>query len=233
MKFLIFSNCDSGSHHGCSYLELSKITMPSYKEYCDIHGYDFYFHQNEGTERMGRLSGYAKYDVFLERLKDYDWVFSVECDSMLMNQTIRLENLIDDYHNIVLSRTSNPNLIELNTGPILIKNCEWSINLVKRILEKKEYYNHQMVDQASITDEVNGSSDILSRCKIMPLRFFNSFYHAWHSENNFRVGDFICHAAGASNDYRAKLFSFLSGNIIKIPKYTIPLKPFLNIGDEL
>ena len=88
MKFLIFSYYNKLAHHGCSFDELAKTTIPTYKEYCEKHGYDFYCKTQNFTE--GRTVGWSKFEIFLENMDKYDWMFYVECDSMLMNQTIRL-----------------------------------------------------------------------------------------------------------------------------------------------
>ncbi len=224
MKFLIFTYFDDNCHHGCSFRELSKLTIPSFQEYCGTHGYDFYCKDSNFTP--GRTVGWTKFEIFLEKIDKYDWIFYVECDSMLMNQTIRLENLIDDHHDIIISRTENKNDIELSCGPMLVKSSEWNRDFFNKMLNKKEYYTNQMVEQAAITDEIRNNEESRKHCKIMPLRFFNSFSHFWHLEGNFKVGDFICHAPGCSNDYRYRLFTELKEKIIRIPNYNIETQPF-------
>ena len=230
MKFLIFSYYNKLAHHGCSFDELAKTTIPTYKEYCEKHGYDFYCKTQNFTE--GRTVGWSKFEIFLENMDKYDWMFYVECDSMLMNQTIRLENLIDNHHDIIMTKTDTPNTIELNCGPMLVKSSEWNKKFFEHLLNKKEYYSHQMVEQAAISDEVNQNEEARKHFKIMNLRFFNSYYHEWHPNGNYKHGDFILHLAGTSNSYREKVFKEMKDNIIKSNDYKISCKPFLNIGDE-
>lgn len=229
-KILVFSCFDGNSHHGCSYPELAKITMPSYEEYCKVRGYDFAIK----TEfNPARPMPWGKFEFMLENMDKYDYQFYVECDSMLMNQTIKLEDLFDDNYDILISRTSRKDIIEVNTGPIMIKSCEWSKSFLTILINQRpEYYTKQMLEQQLFIDEINNNENVRKRCKIMNCRAFNSFYHEWHQESNYKSGDFIIHAAGSSNDYRVKLFIFLKDYIIKIPNYNIPYKPFLNIGDE-
>lgn len=228
-RILVFTVYNEDSHEGCSYSELAKITMPSYEEYCRIHGYDFKI-KNQNV-LPGRLIGWSRFEFFLENIDNYDYMFYVETDSMLMNQTIRLENLIDDNYDVIVSYTSqNLDKIELNTGPTLIKCSEWSKKLLNKFVNNKSYWHHQMVDQAMFNDEINNNTETKSKCKLVPLRFFNSFAHEWHQDSNFQIGDFICHAAGSSNDYRKNLFTSLGNHIIKMPAKLI-YKPFLNHGD--
>ena len=89
-----------------------------------------------------------------------------------------------------------------------------------------------MVEQAAISDEVNQNEETRNHFKIMNLRFFNSYYHEWHPNGNYKHGDFILHLAGTSNSYREKVFKEMKDNIIKSNDYKISCKPFLNIGDE-
>jgi hypothetical protein len=228
-RILVFTVYNKDSHVGCSYSELAKITMPSYEEYCKIHGYDFKI-KNQNV-LPGRLIGWSRFEFFLENIDNYDYMFYVETDSMLMNQTIRLENLIDDNYEIIVSRTSRQDLIELNTGPTLIKCSDWAKKIFTSFYNNVEYKNHPMVDQEMFNNKINTDSDFRKKCKIVPLRFFNSFCHKWHQEDNFQIGDFICHAAGSSNDYRVGLFHYLNQFIIKMPQ-AVNYNPFLNIGDK-
>lgn len=228
-RILVFTVYNEDSHEGCSYSELAKITMPSYEEYCKIHGYDFKV-KNQNV-LPGRLIGWSRFEFFLENIDNYDYMFYVETDSMLMNQTIRLENLIDDNYEMIVSKTSRKDTIDLNTGSTLIKSSDWTRRLFTRLYNNQEYKTHQFVDQQLLSDIINNEEEVRKKCKIVPLRFFNSFSHKWHLDSNFQIGDFICHAAGSSNDYRMKLFRYLKNNIIKMPK-PLQFNPFLNIGDE-
>ncbi len=228
-RILVFSMYSNDSHEGCSYSELAKITMPSYEEYCKIHGYDFKsICINPST---GRLIGWDRFKFFLDNIDNYDYLFYVETDSMLMNQTIRLEHLIDDNYEIIVSKHSREDIDEFNTGPTLIKCSEWTRNFFTILYNNQEYKKHELVDQQLFTDTVNWEWSIKEHVKIVPLRFFNSFTHQWFPNDNFQMGDFICHAAGCSNSYRLKLFNYLKNHIIKMPA-PVNFKPFLHNTDE-
>lgn len=226
-KFLVFTYFDDNCHHGCSFRDIAKITTQSFKDYCDINSYDFIIKDSNFTP--GRTIGWTKFEIFLENLNKYDWIFYLEADSMIMNETIRLENLVDNNYNIIISQTSDGGL---SCGPMFIKSSDWSKEFCKKMLSKTEYYSNPMVEQSAINDEIRNNEETKKHCRINNLRMFNSFYHQFHPENQYKPGDFIIHGAGQSNSYRAALFTFLKDKIIKIPNYKIPYKPFLNIGDE-
>ena len=81
-----------------------------------------------------------------------------------------------------------------------------------------------MVEQAAISDEVNQNEEVKKHFKIMNLRFFNSYYHDWHPNGNYKHGDFILHLPGRSNESRYEIFNELKNHIIKTPNYKIPFK---------
>lgn len=229
-KILVFTVFNNESHVGCSYADLAKITMPSYEEYCKIHGYDFLI--RDKNVLPGTLTGWTRFEVFLENIDKYTHIFYVECDSMLMNQTIRLENLIDDNYDMILAKTNKREVIEINFGPMLVKSSQWTKEFLTMLLNDRSYENHPMKSQQQLNDIINSQENVKQKIKIVNARFFNSQMHDWFPDDNFKPGDFICHAAGSSNDYRLKLFNYLKDYIIKTPSYIIPYKPFLNIGDE-
>ena len=221
-KFLVFSYYSNKVSGYNPHFELSKITTPTFEQYCKIHNYDFCC-RNVDFNRLG----WAKLDIFLEESDKYDWIFYVECDSMLMNETIRLENLIDNNYELIISKTNRTEYVELNTGPMLMKCSEWNRIFFDEILNNKNYQSNLAAEQSALMNEVNTNENIKKKIKLVELRYFNSLYHQWHPYVNFKIGDFITHSAGCSMDFRFKLFNELKNHIIKVPDYKIPFEPFI------
>lgn len=232
-KFLVFSYHNENRHHGRTFKEIGELTRASKEEYCQVHGYDFYL--KDSNFDYSKRQGFERWDIFLDKIKDYDWLWYIEADLMIMNQTIRLENLIDDKYDFIIGESnSNGEIKEVNNGSILIKKSDWSLSFLKHIDSLKKYYHHPWATQQAIIDYINIThpEEAKEHIKIVPLRYFNSYYHEWHPQHNFQMGDFVLHAAGSSNDYRFALFNEIKNYIIKTPKEKIKIKPFLNIGDE-
>jgi len=229
-KILVFTYGDTNSHYGCSFSDLLKITNSSKEEYCETHGYDFYC-RTEGI-RTDRAIGWEKIQIICDHIDKYDYIFYVECDACIINQTIKLENLIDDNHDVIFGKVSNTkDHIQINSGVFLVKCSEWSKEFFNFLNEKK-ITNRYANEQEAIIDQINTNSETLKHFKVVHLRFFNSYYHSWHPEDNYQHGDFILHAAGSSNNYRAALFNEIKKYSIIVPQEKIKIKSFLNIGDE-
>ena len=223
MKFLVFTYSSQGTHEGCSFDKLAELTRPSKIEYCKTHNY---VHLDAiVNENYNKPIGWLKIEVFLKEIENYDWILYVEADAMILNQTIRLENLIDDNYDIIVAKNRhNKKKIEINCGVMLVKCSEWSKNFFKNLLEDT---SNSWFEQGAIMDKINNDQEIRKHFKLVENRFFNSYFHEWYPDDNFRPGDFILHAAGSSNSFREKLFSFLQDKIVRVPKYDIPLQPFV------
>jgi hypothetical protein len=224
-KILVFTYGDTNSHYGCSFSDLLKITNASKEEYCETHGYDFYC-RTEGI-RTDRAIGWEKIQIICDHIDKYDYIFYVECDAMIMNHTIRIENLIDDNYDITTSIHKNANEYEINAGVLLIKCSEWSKNFLNKLCKKEEFHHHNWAEQAAIINELKTNTETRKHFKFVSNRYFNSYAHKWYPEDNFQIGDFVLHAAGSSNDYRFQLFNEMKNYIIKMPKINIKTEFFL------
>jgi hypothetical protein len=229
-KILVFTYGDANSHHGCSFNELLKTTNFSKEEYCKTHGYDFYCRTE--NIRTDRAIGWEKIQIICDFIDKYDYIFYVECDAAIVNHTIKLENLIDDNYDLTFGRVSNTtDHIEVNSGVFIVKCSNWSKQFFDR-LNNKEVVSQYANEQECIIEQINTNPEILKHFRITHLRFFNSYNHEWHPQDNYQHGDFILHLAGSSNSYRQKVFEEINQNLIKLNNYKISYKPFLDIGDE-
>jgi len=227
-KILVFSYHNEECHYGPSFKAIGELTRSSKEEYCQTHGYDFYLKDNNFD--YSKRKGYERWDIFLEKINDYDWLWYIEADLMIMNHTIRLENLIDEKYDMIIGQNPhNKEIKEINNGSILLKNSNWSLSFLKHIDSLTQYYYHSWGTQQAIIDYINitHAEEAEKHIKIVPLRYFNSYYHQWHPEDNFQIGDFVLHAAGSSNDYRFNLFNEVKQYIIKAPQVNIKTQPFL------
>lgn len=226
-NFLIYSYVDTNSHEGCSFQEIAKLTQPSLIEYAKIHEYDYYF-QDSGFNTNLKI-GWERYTITLEKFSDYKWIFYVDADATIMNHTIRLENIVDDNYDIMVARNSiSKDWNGINTGVIFFKNSQWTKDFLNFLLTKTHLHNIWGFEQSALIEAyTNNEMDCQKHIKVTKNRLFNSYAHQWYVEDNFRVGDFVCHAAGSSNQFREKLFTELNQKIIKLPKNEINTEFFV------
>lgn len=227
-KFLIFTYHDDSMKDDYSFAEVGKLTLESKIDYCKIHGYDFYLKDKDFSK--DRVIGYERIKIFLENIDSYDWLWYLDADAMIMNQTIRLENIIDDNYNMIIAQNlNNKNIIEINDGSILLKRSEWSKKYLNYINSLEDYFFHPWSCMQALIDYINVThiEEAKKNIKIVHPRYFNSHYHEWTTHSNFKIGDFVLHAVGSHNNYRIKLFNEMKNKIIKVPKSDIATPPFV------
>lgn len=216
-KFLIIQCFDDGAHQGTPFKELSEITSKSLIEYCNLHKY-YYAIQSDGLDKT-RHSSWSK--VFLTRkyLADYDWVWCLDVDTMIMNQNIKLEDIVDENYDVIMTCYQG-NIDGLNTGSIIYKNTPWTHELLKEIYDDSKYPiggPNVFFEQSAIIQYYKNNPDQQHHFKIEHVRKFNSHFHLGMRSlgYNFEYGDFVLHTPGSSNDYRVPAFKKLQDWIIK------------------
>jgi hypothetical protein len=186
MKFLVFSFHNEGSHEGCSFSKLAQLTLPSKIDYAAAHGYDFYC--NAVANPKGKAIGWEKVQIMLDKMSQYDWMLYVECDAMIMNETIRLENIIDDKYDIMLANCHTwPDYKGVNTGVMLVKCSEWSKNFLNLLNSQEQYFNGNWFEQGAIINAIKiGQYETDQHIKLVHNRLFNSYYHKDTTADNFQ-----------------------------------------------
>lgn len=222
-KFLIFTYHDEMVHGTRSYKDVAELTMPSKVEYCKTHGYDFIYKDRDFD--FSRRVNWERVPMFIDFIKQkkYDWIWFLGTDCMIMNQTIRLENIIDNNYDMIIANSSKDK-IEVNTDSWLVKCNDWSLDFLERINKRVDLYHHQWCEQQAVIEELN-NQETRKHFKLVHTRYFNSYYHAWFPDFNFKFGDFVIQAAGHNNDYRVELFSELKDKIIRIPGLRMDKEP--------
>lgn len=216
MKILVFTYWDNRSKDKYSFKDIGLLTNPSKEEYCKKWNYDFEYFE---IDKYDKEIGWFKIETIKRKLESgyYSWVFYVEADAMIMNHTIDLNSILDNNYDIVLAKNSISKGWEgLNCGVISVRNSEWSIKFLEKLLNKKEFWHNNQAEQAAIIDEFNNNEkEMLEHIKILNSRTINAYYHLWYPKDNFAMGDFILHDAGAHNSHRFELFTELKDKIIK------------------
>jgi hypothetical protein len=157
------------SLHDANYSDLAALTNQSKKEYCDRYGYQFHVL----TEmKYSTITGFNKIHYALDLFQQHpeiEWLLFSECDAMITNQTIKIEDRIDDdYHFIVPVDRLN-----LNSGNFLIRNSEQGRAYLQMIIDQEESYkNVEWAEQQVIIDSIEEYQNIV---KIVPQKYMNSY----------------------------------------------------------
>ena len=225
MKFLIISICDSHCHNGPAFTEIAKIANQSAKEYCELHGYDYLF-LNENPDPTRQIS-WGRTFLVKQNLSKYDWILCIDSDLMIMNHTIKLEYLIDNNYNVIVAANER-NINRINTGSILWKNCKKSEWMIEEMYKYEEFANKGYWEQSALIKLIGVfPSLLLDSIKIVCPRHMNSFYHFFFKnevDSNYKHGDFCVHLAGSGNNYRIKELNNFRKYIIRpIENIDIPI----------
>ncbi len=196
--------------HGDEYTEVVKEGIKNKEEYCKKHGYDFVC----GTEHLDptRSIAWSKIKLVEKCLqnKSYKWVFWTDADSLIMNHGIKLEDLIIDGRDFILStvhmKQSKKHI--LNTGEFLIRNSNWSKKFLKTIYNRDSPLDHPWWEQKAIIDEYTENKDVQKHFYVYPPRILNSTVLNINYEKNplnvYKEGDFIIHFYQPADKSRLK-----------------------------
>lgn len=202
---------------GEKYIEDVMPGIENKSVYCNMHGYDFYCsYQSLDETRHPAWSKILLIKKILLR-GTYDWIFWTDADAVICNPNIKLEDLIDENFEFIVTKDFN----NINAGNFLIKCSEWSANFLDKIYNHIEYIDHPFWEQKAIVIEYEENQDVRNHSKIIPQRLMNSYCAELFQsipisnpeEVFYQPGDFIIHfPAFGKNDLKRFLtfYSFLN-----------------------
>lgn len=208
------------SLHDANYSDLAALTDQSKQEYCERYGYQFHVL----TEmKYSTITGFNKIHFTLEIFNnnpDIEWLLFSECDAMITNQAIRIEDRIDDdYHFIVPVDRLN-----LNSGNFLARNTEQGRSYLQMILDQEESYREvEWAEQQVIIDTIEQYQHIV---KIVPQKYMNSYepeiydycdarFDIFGNSGAWEPGDWIVHWPGTYKPTRIARATHHLPNVIK------------------
>ena len=157
------------SLHDANYSDLAALTDQSKQEYCNRYGYQFHVL----TEmKYSTITGFNKIHYALDLFKqnpEIEWLLFSECDAMITNMDIRIEDRIDDnFHFIVPVDRLN-----LNSGNFLARNTAEGRAYLQMIIDLEEKYKDvEWAEQQVIIDTIEEYQNIV---KIVPQKYMNSY----------------------------------------------------------
>ena len=208
------------SLHDANYADLAALTDTPKKEYCDLHGYKFFVLDEM---KYSKITGFNKIHYTLELFKLHpkiEWLLFSECDAMITNFTVRIEDRIDnDYHFIVPVDRLN-----INSGNFLARNTEQGRAYLQMIIDKEaEYTTVEWAEQQVIIDTISDYADVV---KIVPQRYMNSYEPQIYdycdasrdilgNDAAWQQGDWIVHWPGTHKPVRIKRAESLAKQIVR------------------
>jgi hypothetical protein len=242
-----------------NYEEMKKITVDNnIQQYCELHNYTLIKHKVEESDRHPQ---WHKISKSIETLKsnEFDWVFFIDLDCLIMNPTIKLETIIDEKYSFIIpshniQAIDTPTITPFNTDNIitsqfLVKNDEIGLQILEDIWEAKEWpqdldintfdYEGRQTRITILKPEFSNHIKIVDEKILNRFWYMNSpfmvFYNLDVNKLSWNPGDFIVHVTGYQKEERIKLLSdlnyFSGGAIVNIHSKENKLffKPLLDL----
>lgn len=215
MKILVLTG-----YCGERFYRAGALSANNKNEYAAKHGYDFFCLRSTYCDYKDPVS-WLKIEWIQKNLKNYDWIFWSDADSVITNQEIKLEDIINNKFtrptkinvspgpepiSIDLPRLKESNYIVAYDdyspcmGNFLIKGkgADRSGLFLELILNlKSKYYNDPIWDNRA-QDYLFSINDchILEYVDFVPQKALNSGIHQWTK------GDFVLHFYATSEKWR-------------------------------
>jgi glycosyltransferase involved in cell wall biosynthesis len=184
-----------------AYAGIAAISNDNKSRYAARYGYALVVCGNLAPERNIAWSKIRGVQALLGQ--GFDWVFVMDADVIITNPAIRLEALIDDVFDLIITRDENG----FNAGNFFVRNGPETREFFGRVWETREFE----ADCPAILESQEAIARALqyrppSFVKIAAQRQFNAYWAA--REGNWEPGDFLIHFAGMGGeraDLRLKL----------------------------
>ncbi len=205
------------THYTNSWEELAALVIPNLQRYADKHGYDLHVEKYQD----GNVD-FVKTKTALKLLENYDLVFCLEADMLIMNHTKRVTDFIDSRHDFYICKDING----VNGGSFIIMGTEHGERFLKETNKKEGEFKTEQNVWETLEKYPNHDSMVLflkhPSINSIPYKYYHNFGYInyqgqlepTHEMGNFAIGDFILHLPGKPLEERIKIFNELKQHIV-------------------
>lgn len=180
--------------------DYGNIGLKNKLEYAEYHNYDII--NVESGFNKDRHPAWSKINFIKEYLPEYDYVFWIDADTLIMDFSVKLESFIDgcEDYDFIFTREewwghlNSDDFVKFNSGVFFTKNTDFSRKILDDVLlEKYDKPNEcgYFWEQSAFWNLYNENK--FESFKFYPSKAFNSVYY--ELELGYDDGDFICHFA--------------------------------------
>jgi hypothetical protein len=194
--------------HNDNYKKIWDVSGPVKEAYCKRHGYDNIHYQSPPyLFPEGRQDNWGRVHGILWHLREYDWIFYLDTDILIMNHDIKIEDYIDDNYNLIAGPL--PHEGHIMTSGMFVKNCQWSVEFFLDMYSqhnfiRDEYHTPEgknnatgnpskgglYFEQSSFHYLYDNYEKYFEKIKLTPRSWFNS------ETRSYKEGDFLIHFPG-------------------------------------
>lgn len=196
--------------HDHNYDEIADISMPNREKYAKKHGYTFHVYKFNKLVPEQRSPHWGRVLAIEQFLPSYDWIFYCDTDAIILNDTMKIEDQIDDKYDIIAGPM--PHEGHLSTAGLIIKNSPWVMNFLKVWYSQTHFIDHpyfataesdhgatstdgggMFFEQSAFEFLYDTNAEIRGKIKRIPRKFFNAIASSAYMYNR---GDFLIHFPG-------------------------------------
>lgn len=175
------------------------LTFERNRRYAEKYGYGFAAYDKVIDD--SRPASWSKIPALAENFEDNDWLLWIDADAAIMNMEIKLEELIDERFDFILTSDING----ANCGVFLLKCSQYMEMMLDVIWDSKEFINHKWWEQGAVHELLKYDKRFKEATLFLRKDKLNSYYH------DYEKGDFILHLPGTHNDTRYMIFKDMLG----------------------
>ncbi|MBH46041.1 MAG: hypothetical protein CMC93_05445 [Flavobacteriaceae bacterium] len=200
--------------------------IKSVTKYSKLHNYEHIVIRKTNTSLH-----HVKFQKYYEVLNHFtsSVILLLDCDIAITNMTIKIEDVFDKYKNdLIISRDALWNKgVPINSGVILFKKSNWTLNLLKKMSHAKQltagkYLSNSLVDQPVLTDLLVRDNMLQQHPKkqfehsqhvtVVDQQVMNSFYRRGFEffkndpeDSKWKPGNWMVHVTGSKGSERLKI----------------------------
>lgn len=208
-----------------TYAEIAKYSIyDNINKYCALHGYHLHVDYADKFSN-GKPPQWRKIEAAMEVLPNYDWVFFLDADCLIMNSDIKLESFLDTTDSFLVPSHYLPAIdtpittIEGTTNIIssqfFVKNDEEGWRILKAIWEgTNNNFDYEGRRIRELINEQKYNIGIVEERRLNTFWLVNNPFMLWKipkfNDNVWKQGDFIVHVTGYKINERVNLISDLN-----------------------
>ena len=185
---------------------VANITVPAMRAYASRHGYEFTALKDHPVRRTVIWDRYR--NLHEAANPDADWVVHMDADVLITNHHIRIEGLVDEHVNPIITRTlCEDGQRRFNDGVVLIPQ-----DYLSTLAETSDYPQSPDEGIYCSQDVFERHSDYRTLFDVIPHKCMNSFLYTEYGMppttiGHWTPGDFVLHLPGRTNERRVGIFN--------------------------
>ena len=213
---IVTSHTETIRWENYGHCDFCDLAHQNHLDYANKHGYEIIRKIVNQDDYADWHPTWIKIHVLLDYIQKYDYVVWIDSDAVFVNQDIKIEELIEDNIDLVISKMA-PDLksqrvwTKTSTGFLVLKNSEWTINLLNSLLlNPGDHRFNNFHEQSRLDEELSKIMQGNEECdKILNRSFEDIEYpikvenikvlpYAYHMCEEVESYKYIYHAGGST-----------------------------------